>query len=61
MSIETGSLSAGARQLKTPLPTVSRKVSELEAHLRTKLFNRSSRKLVLTEAGGSFFGGFSLM
>jgi len=55
MSIETGSLSAGARQLKTPLRTVSRKVSELESHLRTKLFTRSSRKLVLTEAGGSYF------
>jgi len=55
MSIETGSLSAAARQLKTPLRTVSRKVSELESHLRTKLFNRSSRKLVLTEAGSSCF------
>jgi DNA-binding transcriptional LysR family regulator len=44
--VETGSLSAAARRLKTPLPTVSRKVSELEFHLRTKLFNRSSRKLV---------------
>ena len=55
MSIETGSLSAAARQLKTPRPTVSRKVFELESHLRTKLFNRSSRKLVLTEAGSSYF------
>ena len=43
---EAGSLSAAARQQKTPLATVSRKVSELEAHLRTKLFNRSSRALV---------------
>ena len=49
--VETGSLSAAARQLKTPLATVSRKVSELES-LRTKQFNRSSRKLVLTDAGG---------
>jgi DNA-binding transcriptional LysR family regulator len=51
---EAGSLSAAARRLNTPLATVSRKVSELEAHLRTKLFDRSSRKLVLTEAGGSY-------
>jgi DNA-binding transcriptional LysR family regulator len=51
---ETGSLSAAARRRKTPLATVSRKVSELEAHLRTKLFNRSSRVLVLTDAGSSF-------
>jgi DNA-binding transcriptional LysR family regulator len=53
--VETGSLSAAARQLKAPLATVSRKVSELESHLRTKLFNRSSRKLVLTDAGSSYF------
>jgi DNA-binding transcriptional LysR family regulator len=53
--VEAGSLSAAARQLNTPLATVSRKISELESHLRTKLFNRSSRKLVLTDAGSSYF------
>ncbi len=52
--VEAGSLSAAARRLNTPLATVSRKVSELESHLRTKLFDRSSRKLVLTEAGASY-------
>jgi len=51
---ETGSLSAAARQKKTPLATVSRKVSELEAHLQSKLFNRSSRVLVPTDAGRSY-------
>ena len=51
---EAGSLSAAARRQKTPLATVSRKVSELEAHLQTKLFNRSSRALVPTEAGRSY-------
>ena len=51
---ETGSLSAASRREKTPLATVSRKVSELEAHLETKLFNRTSRTLVLTDAGRSF-------
>lgn len=51
--VEAGSLSAAARRLNTPLATISRKVSELESHLRTKLFDRSSRKLVLTEAGGT--------
>jgi DNA-binding transcriptional LysR family regulator len=51
---EAGSLSAAARQQKTPLATVSRKVSELEARLRTKLFNRSSRALVPTDAGRSY-------
>ncbi|WP_119271846.1 LysR family transcriptional regulator [Taklimakanibacter deserti] len=51
---EAGSLSAAARRQKTPLATVSRKVSELEAHLETKLFNRSSRALVPTDAGRSY-------
>ena len=51
---EAGSLSAAARQQKAPLATVSRKVSELEAHLQTKLFNRSSRALVPTDAGRSY-------
>jgi len=51
---ETGSLSAAARRRKTPLATVSRKLSELEAHLQTKLFNRTTRALILTDAGRSF-------
>jgi DNA-binding transcriptional LysR family regulator len=51
---EAGSLSAAARRQKMPLATVSRKVSELEAHLRTKLFNRSSRVLVPTDEGRSY-------
>ena len=53
-AVEAGSLSAAARRLGMPLPTVSRKVSELEAHLRTRLLNRSSRKLSLTDAGRSY-------
>jgi DNA-binding transcriptional LysR family regulator len=51
---EAGSLSEAGRRLRSPLATVSRKVSELEAHLQTKLFNRSSRALVLTDAGRAF-------
>ncbi|MBA2590511.1 MAG: LysR family transcriptional regulator [Alphaproteobacteria bacterium] len=51
---EAGSLSEAARRQRTPLATVSRKLSDLEAHLRTKLFNRSSRALVLTDTGRSF-------
>jgi DNA-binding transcriptional LysR family regulator len=53
-AVETGSLSAAARRLGVPLATVSRKVSDLEAHLRTRLFNRTSRKLTLTDAGRSY-------
>jgi DNA-binding transcriptional LysR family regulator len=50
-SVEAGSFSAAGRQLGVPLPTVSRKVAELEAHLNTQLLVRSTRKLALTEAG----------
>lgn len=53
-AVETGSLSAAARRLGTPLPTVSRKVSELEVHLKTRLLNRSSRRLTLTDAGEAY-------
>jgi len=53
-AIEEGSLSAAGRKLGVPLPTVSRKVSELEAHLKTQLLVRSTRKLGLTEAGASY-------
>ena len=52
--VDAGSLSAAARRMSTPVATASRKISELEAHLRTKLFDRSSRKLALTDAGNSY-------
>jgi DNA-binding transcriptional LysR family regulator len=52
--VEAGSLSAASRRLNTPLATVSRKISELESRLRTKLFDRTTHKLVLTGAGSSY-------
>jgi DNA-binding transcriptional LysR family regulator len=52
--VEAGSLSAAARRLDMPLATVSRKVSELETHLKTRLFNRSSRHITLTDEGRSY-------
>ena len=51
---ELGSLSAAARRLRMPVPTVSRKVSDLEAHLNARLFNRSTRRLTLTDAGQTY-------
>ena len=51
---EAGSLSAAARAAKAPLATVSRKVSELEAHLKTRLLVRSTRQLALITAGAVF-------
>jgi DNA-binding transcriptional LysR family regulator len=52
--VESGSLSAASRRLRIPLPTISRKLSDLEAHLGTRLLIRSTRKLVLTEAGADY-------
>ena len=53
-AVDGGSLSAASRALGMPLPTVSRKVSELEAHLGTQMLVRTSRKLLLTDAGQAF-------
>jgi DNA-binding transcriptional LysR family regulator len=51
---EAGSISAASRKLKVPLATISRKVSELEAHLNVRLLMRSNRQITLTDAGQSF-------
>ena len=53
-AIDGGSLSAASRKLGVPLPTVSRRVSDLEAHLRVQLVVRTSRKLLLTDTGRSY-------
>ncbi|SOE87262.1 DNA-binding transcriptional regulator, LysR family [Burkholderia sp. YR290] len=52
--VDAGSLTAASRQLDIPLATVSRKVGELEAHLKTRLLNRTTRQLSLTEAGEAY-------
>ena len=52
--VEEGSISAGARRLRAPLATVSRKVADLESHLRTSLLVRTSRRIELTEAGRDY-------
>lgn len=53
-AVDRGSLSAASRAIGVPLPTVSRRVSDLEAHLGTQLLVRTSRKLILTEAGAAY-------
>jgi len=52
--VDAGSLSAAARRLGMPLATVSRKVGELESHLKTRLLIRTTRQLSLTETGQSY-------
>lgn len=53
-AIDGGSLSAASRNMGVPLPTVSRRVADLEAHLGTQLLVRTSRRLILTEAGTAY-------
>ncbi len=53
-TVDAGSLSAASRKLGVPLATVSRRVSDLEAHLRTTLLVRTSRRVELTDAGRSY-------
>ncbi len=53
--VEAGGFSAAARRLGAPLTTVSRKVADLEDHLRVRLLTRTTRKVTLTDTGQMFF------
>jgi DNA-binding transcriptional LysR family regulator len=48
---EEGSFTGAAQRMNITVPAVSRAVAALEAYLRARLLNRSTRKVVLTEAG----------
>lgn len=48
---EHGSLSGAGRALRVPLATLSRKISELETVVGARLLIRTTRKLMLTDAG----------
>jgi len=53
--VETGSFSAVARELSTTQPTISKQLTGLEKRLNTRLLNRSTRKLSLTEPGADYY------
>lgn len=48
---EQGSFSAAARKLRTTASTVTKTVSRLEDELGVRLFNRTTRRLALTDHG----------
>lgn len=52
---EQGSFTAAAKKLGTSASTVTKTISRLEDELRVRLFNRTTRQLVLTEQGQELF------
>lgn len=52
--IRCGSFSEAARELGVVPSMVAKRVSSLEQHLKTRLFERTTRKVNLTEAGEKF-------
>jgi len=51
-----GGFAAAARALDMSAPVVTRLVADLEDHLGTRLLQRSTRRLSLTEAGQQYLG-----
>lgn len=54
--VESGSFAGAAARLSLSTSAVSRHVGDLEAHLQTRLLNRTTRRLSLTETGAAFHG-----
>lgn len=49
--VDAGSFTLAAQQMGLTTAHVSRAVADLERHLRTRLLNRTTRRIALTEAG----------
>lgn len=53
--VELGSITSGGRDLRLTPAVASKRIKELETRLGTRLLNRTTRKLVPTEAGRLFY------
>jgi DNA-binding transcriptional LysR family regulator len=53
--VEAGSFAKAAERLGMSTSAASRHVAELEAHLQTRLLNRTTRRVSLTESGRAFY------
>ncbi|WP_342030583.1 LysR family transcriptional regulator [Paraburkholderia sp. SG-MS1] len=53
--VESGSFTKAAERASITVPQVSRAIGELESRLRTRLLNRTTRRISLTEAGQRYF------
>lgn len=52
--VDEGGFAAAARALDMSPPVVTRLVADLEKHLHTRLLNRTTRKVTLTDAGDTY-------
>jgi DNA-binding transcriptional LysR family regulator len=54
--VDAGSFTGAARMLGQPKTTVSRRIASLEAALGSRLLQRTTRSLALTDAGRRYYG-----
>jgi DNA-binding transcriptional LysR family regulator len=53
--VDRGGFTAAENVLRIPKSTLSNRVQQLEARLGVRLLNRTSRRFVMTDAGGEFY------
>lgn len=53
--VESGSFVKAAASLDLPRNTVTKQIQALEAHLRTKLLNRTTRRVSMTNDGAAYY------
>jgi DNA-binding transcriptional LysR family regulator len=53
--VETGSFTRAAISLNVPKPTLTKHIQSLEAHLRTSLLSRTTRRLAVTADGAAYY------
>lgn len=53
--VEAGTFTRAAERLNLPKSTVTKLVQSLEAHVRTKLLNRTTRRVTVTPDGAAYY------
>jgi DNA-binding transcriptional LysR family regulator len=53
--VEAGTFTRAAISLNTPKPTITKLVQLLEAHVHTKLLNRTTRRVTVTPDGAAYY------
>ncbi|WP_127091006.1 LysR family transcriptional regulator [Aquabacter cavernae] len=53
--VEAGTFTRAADLLGIPKPTLTKQVQSLEGHLRTKLLNRTTRRVTVTPDGAAYY------